>query len=109
MARRTSSSNDKPADAQADAAPSGVAGAVVDSDGQVDPEGPQALGIVAPRSYGSGEGYLPGNTAPGNTWLDTESGEVVTSEPEKGTVLTRKGDPVQPFAARTLEAHDFQG
>lgn len=66
---------------------------------------PRVATIVGNRQYASGEGFETGNTAPNDLWLDTESGEVVEDEPERGKLLARKGDIVQPSHAAAIAAY----
>jgi hypothetical protein len=83
--------------------------AVVDEDGQVDPEGPQAVPAPrlgeATRYYAAGEGFQPGNTAPQDLYLDTESGEVVEDQPARGKLLARKGQVLTPAESRVIATH----
>jgi hypothetical protein len=110
MPRSTARSTDSTDSAATDSAPTAdVAGADVDDNGQVNPEGPQAVGIVRTRSYASGEGLEAGNAAPRDLWLDTESDKVVTKQPERGVLLAQKGQPVEPMAARAFADHNYKG
>jgi hypothetical protein len=100
-------------DAQAGA----VASAVVDDNGQVTPDSPQAqpvagirVGALDRRQYSNaGEGYQPGEAAPSDTFLDLKTDKVVTKAPERGQALTIKGSPVEPWAARLLAEKHFKG
>lgn len=56
---------------------------------------------VQPRRYASGEGLEAGNAASETLYVDAD-GNVTSDPPERGKVLTVKGQPVTPAAARQI-------
>lgn len=71
--------------------------------------GAAPVDTLAPRQYGSGEGYEAGNVAPANVYRDEDTGKFTTDEPERGTLVAAKGDVVQPGYARMMEEGGFKG
>lgn len=79
-----------------------------DNDLQAKPFGdaaPRVATVVGHRQYASGEGFEAGNTAPTDLYVDTETGQVQENEPERGKLLARKGDIVQPGGAAAIASY----
>lgn len=52
--------------------------------------------------YSTGEGTEAGNTATQDYYLDSDTGEVVNSAPERGRLIAVKGSVLEPAAARMI-------
>lgn len=60
---------------------------------------------VRPKRYASGEGLKAGNKASKTLYLDL-NGKVTEKQPERGRLLTTKGTPVSPSAAKIIADAD---
>ncbi len=87
-----------------------IPAAVADDNGQSTTQAvpaARAAGTVAPMAvaamrYTTQEGTEAGNTAPRDYYVDDATGKLVTEQPERGTLLARKGGEVTPAAARMI-------